>query len=136
MWNSTGQLLMVKTHNRDSLILPGGLVETGESPAAAGRREVLEEAGLDVTLGRMLAVQHLGTEGKKPSSVQFVFDSEPIVEPPELTLQQDEIAAAHWLDPADAVALHGTRGQARLRAALFAHSGGRVEFLDATSGSR
>ena len=48
VWDAEGRLLMVKTHNREALILPGGLVEDGESPDVAGRREVLEEVGLDV----------------------------------------------------------------------------------------
>ncbi|HEX3931460.1 MAG TPA: NUDIX hydrolase [Nocardioides sp.] len=132
VWDTSGRLLMVKTHNRDTLILPGGIVEPAESPAVAGQREVLEEVGLEVSVGRLLAVQHLGPEGEKPSSVQFVFDSEPLVGSPELTLQTEEIEAAHWLDPGEAVALHGARGQARMSAALHAHAGGPVVFLDAT----
>lgn len=132
-WDGSGRLLMVKTHNRASLVLPGGLVESGESPAAAGRREVLEEVGIEVSVGRLLAVQHLPAQDGKPSSVQFVFDSEPIAGSPVLTLQEDEIAAVHWLDPEESIARYGTRGQARLHAALRAHSGGSVEFLDATS---
>jgi hypothetical protein len=91
---------------------------------------VREEVGLKVSVGRLLAVQHLEAAGEKPSSVHFVFDSEPLVGSPVLTLQKEEIAAAHWLEPADALALHGARGQPRLRAALLAHSGGPVEFLD------
>lgn len=89
-------------------------MESGESSAAAGRREVLEEVGLDVSVGRLLVVQHLGAEGEKPSSVQFVFDSEPIKGSAVLALQTEEIAGAYWLDPAQAIFLHGARGQARL----------------------
>ena len=133
VWDTSGQLLMVKTHNRDTLILPGGIVESGESPAAAGQREVLEEVGLHVSVGRLLAVQHLEPEDEKPSSVQFVFDSEPVVGSPAVALQAEEIEAAHWVDPAEAVALHGARGQARIRAALQAHAGGSAIFLDSTS---
>jgi 8-oxo-dGTP diphosphatase len=132
VWDEGGRLLMVKTHSRSTLILPGGLVERGESPAVAGHREVLEEVGLNVSVGRLLAVEHLEAEGERPSSVQFVFDSDPVVGSPTLTLQQDEIADIRWLEPAEAVALHGVRGQARLRAALSAHSGGPTAFLDST----
>lgn len=65
-----------------------------------------------------------------------MFDSNPIVGSPELTLQADEVEAAHWLDPDDAVALRGERGQARMRAAIHAHAGGPVAFIDSrlTSG--
>ncbi|HYJ67310.1 MAG TPA: NUDIX domain-containing protein [Nocardioidaceae bacterium] len=31
VWEEDGRLLMVKTHSRSTLILPGGLVEPGES---------------------------------------------------------------------------------------------------------
>jgi len=91
-----------------------------------------EEVGLTVSLGRLLAVQHLVAEEYRPSSVQFVFDSDPQVGSPVLTLQAAEIAHAHWLDPDEAVAFHGARGRGRLRAALTAHAGGPTAFLDAT----
>ncbi len=133
VWDGSGQLLMVKTHNRDALILPGGLVESDESPAAAGRREVLEETGLDVAVGRLLVVQHLESDGSRPSSVQFVFDSEPVVASSALTLQADEIAEAHWLDPEEAIVRHGARGRARIVAAISAHRGGPVAFLDSAN---
>jgi len=132
VWDERGRLLMVRTHNRSTLILPGGLVESDESPADAGQREVFEEVGLTVSLGRLLAVQHLVAEEYRPSSVQFVFDSDPQVGSPVLTLQAAEIAHAHWLDPDEAVAFHGARGRGRLRAALTAHAGGPTAFLDAT----
>ena len=132
VWDGRGRLLMVRTHNRSTLILPGGLVESDESPADAGQREVFEEVGLTVSLGRLLAVQHLVAEEYRPSSVQFVFDSDPQVGSPVLTLQAAEIAHAHWLDPDEAVAFHGARGRGRLRAALTAHAGGPTAFLDAT----
>jgi len=40
----SGRFVMVQTHNRtgQGLILPGGMVEPGESPAEAARREVIE----------------------------------------------------------------------------------------------
>lgn len=40
-----GLTLLVRTHNRSDLVLPGGVVEQGESPTAAAEREVLEEVG-------------------------------------------------------------------------------------------
>lgn len=132
VWDGQGRLLMVKTHNRSTWILPGGIVEAGESPADAGRREVLEEVGLHIQVGRLLAVQHLGSHDGTPSSVQFVFDSEPVLVKPALALQDDEIAEADWLEPDQAITLQSAAGAARLQAALNARSGAGVAFLDAS----
>ncbi len=132
VWDESGQLLLVQTHNRSSLILPGGLVEADESPAVAAHREVLEEVGLDVSIGRLLVVQYLDGEDERPSSVQFVFDSRPVPLTSALRLQVEEIASAHWLEPDEAVAAHGVRGRTRLIAALAARAGETVSFLDST----
>ncbi len=45
-----GAILLVRLSYRNSWGLPGGLLRRGETPAAAARREVHEEAGLDVEL--------------------------------------------------------------------------------------
>ncbi len=108
------------THNRDYPILPGGLVEEQEFPAVAARRECREELGVDVLVGRLLAVQHLPGGGRWPDSVQFVFDCSPLPGGTTLLLQVDEIARATWMTPTDAVEAQGERGRARMAAALAA----------------
>lgn len=45
-----GRILLVRQRYRHHWGLPGGLLERGESTAAAARREVAEETGLDVEL--------------------------------------------------------------------------------------
>lgn len=45
-----GALLLARLSYRNSWGLPGGLLKRGESPAAAARREVLEETSIDVEL--------------------------------------------------------------------------------------
>jgi ADP-ribose pyrophosphatase YjhB (NUDIX family) len=51
-----GNILLVAPNYRDTLDVPGGEVETEESPHAACRREVAEEIGLDRPVGRVLAL--------------------------------------------------------------------------------
>jgi len=131
VWDEVGCLLLVRTHNRDRLILPGGLVEESESPAEAGRREVLEEVGLTVKPGALLVVQHLLGTVDRPASVQLVFDSAPLSDRPVLRLQPEEIAEAHWLEPAEAVRRSGERSRGRLEAALEARRRATTMYLDA-----
>jgi 8-oxo-dGTP pyrophosphatase MutT (NUDIX family) len=130
VWNGDGGLLLVKTWNRDHLILPGGLVEEGESPADAARREVLEEVGLAVDVRALVAVQHLPADGSRPASVQLVFDTVPLTGVPSFVLQPSEIEVAHWLTTDRALVQHGGRGRNRLAAALEARRQSHAAYLD------
>jgi len=53
--NDKGQILLVRTHRRGWEI-PGGQIEIGESLIAGLKREVLEESGVQVEIGRLAAL--------------------------------------------------------------------------------
>ena len=127
------RVLMVQTFNRlgEGLILPGGMVEADESPAAAVAREVPEELGIKITVQRLLAVEHRSAQNGRPSSLQFVFAAtESVREDVALALQPDEIAATHWVQRDQVVEHHGLAGQPRMRAALASLDSGAPVYLE------
>lgn len=54
--NQEGQILLVRTHDR-GWEPPGGQIESGETLTDGVKREVLEESGAHVEIGRLAAVR-------------------------------------------------------------------------------
>jgi ADP-ribose pyrophosphatase YjhB (NUDIX family) len=66
--------LLVSPTYENSWLVPGGVVDAGESPHAACRREVAEETGLILPPGRILAVDWTPQDPDWPEGVFFVYD--------------------------------------------------------------
>lgn len=56
IFDRRGRLLLQRRSDGGQWGLPGGSVEIGESVSAAIRREVAEETGLDVAVGRVVGI--------------------------------------------------------------------------------
>jgi 8-oxo-dGTP diphosphatase len=69
-----GRLLILKPTYKGGWTIPGGVVEIGESPWDACRRETKEECGLDVTTGRLACVDFLRPRLSRPGGMRFLFD--------------------------------------------------------------
>ncbi|MPZ61655.1 MAG: GNAT family N-acetyltransferase [Propionibacteriales bacterium] len=95
------RLLMCHTTYKPDWDLPGGVVEDGESPRAAARREVSEELAFDVTPGRLLVVDWLPTWGGWDDACTFVFDGgvHQAGMERQLTFEPREIRGAEFCDP-------------------------------------
>ncbi|QES47413.1 NUDIX hydrolase [Streptomyces venezuelae] len=113
--DAEGRVLLVEPNYREGWALPGGTIESdrGESPRTAARRESAEEIGLDLPLGRLLAVDWvLGTA--RPPLVAYVYDGG-VLDGEQLgsiKLQEEELLSWKLVEPAELTAhLPGSLGR-------------------------
>lgn len=69
-----GRVLLVEPTYKPNWEIPGGAVETDESPWATAARELTEELGWDRPLGRLLVVDYVHPQDSRPEGVVFIFD--------------------------------------------------------------
>ncbi|GAB7192891.1 hypothetical protein NUM3379_36000 [Kineococcus sp. NUM-3379] len=72
--DGSGRVLLVEPTYKPVWEVPGGIVDPGESPLAAARREVREELGLDRKPGRLWCVDWRAAAPPAPEAVRFLFD--------------------------------------------------------------
>jgi 8-oxo-dGTP diphosphatase len=74
MRDEAGRALLCETQFKTDWELPGGIVEPGEAPRLAAAREVREELGIELAVGRLLVADwmppYLGWE----DAVELIFD--------------------------------------------------------------
>ncbi|MFD4479503.1 NUDIX domain-containing protein [Streptomyces sp. NPDC058471] len=113
--DQVGRVLLVHPTYRkdDSWLLPGGVVEPGEHPHVACRREITEELGLaDLSLPAVLAVHSFSSHRPDlqpgtpcPGEIRFVFDGGTL-RPDQveaIRLPPDELSEYAFLETRDAV---------------------------------
>lgn len=129
--DGAGAVLLCELVYKQEWDLPGGVVDPGESPAAALAREVREELGVELPVGRLLAVDWLPPYEQWDDALLCCFD---LGAQPGLAdraqVQAREIAALHWV-PLDALTAHMAPYAVRLatQAARVAESGAGAAYL-------
>ncbi|MEV6242950.1 NUDIX hydrolase [Lentzea sp. NPDC051838] len=106
--DSNGRLLLVQRANppgEGMWSIPGGRVEPNETDEAAVTREVAEETGLSVTVGRLVG----SVERAAPNGVYLIFDYECQVTSGVLRAGDDASDVA-WADSATLATLPTTEG--------------------------
>jgi 8-oxo-dGTP pyrophosphatase MutT (NUDIX family) len=90
-------LVIEKPNYRDHWLLPGGGVDAGEDARQCAQREVLEELGLDLEVGRLLTVDWLPASPVRsaPMGVHFLFDAGVV---PRAELEATVVPQAEELD--------------------------------------
>lgn len=123
------RVLLVRKTYGNRWDIPGGYVDAGESPAAACRREIQEELGLDVVPLRLLVVDWApnGIEGDK---ILYVFDCGSVEDERKIVLDGKELDHWEWVAVDDLADWLIPRLARRLRHAFEAITGDASIYLE------
>ena len=133
LFDGAGRVLLVEPTYKDHWEIPGGVVEAGESPRAAARREISEELGLDRDPGVLLAVDWVPPQhSPADDGLMFLFDGGilPAVEVAAISVQAGELRGWAFCDADAAGKLLSPRLGRRLTACLTHRERGDVAYLE------
>jgi 8-oxo-dGTP diphosphatase len=124
----SGRVLLVKPNYRELWSIPGGICEFGEPPHVGCHREVAEEIGLDVEVGRLLAIDWSQPYGNQARPIMhLIFDGGQIDDGGDIVLQEAELDGFRFTAADELAAYLPPSGLARITGALrAATSGGTV----------
>ncbi len=130
-FDEADRVLLLEPTYKNHWDIPGGYVEAGETPSEACRREIEEELGLQIALGRLLVVDWApsDTEGDK---VLFVFDGGVLGADQlgKIRLAEAEIASFEFVDLAIAADRMIPRLARRVVSAVRARRKGITLYLE------
>jgi 8-oxo-dGTP diphosphatase len=131
--DTDGGVLCVKPNYRDYWTLPGGICEAGEAPHVCCAREVAEEVGLGLAVGRLLtidwqlALPEYGPDARP--SMYFIFDGGVVPAGTGIVVQAEELDDYQFSSPANLAGLLAPVGLRRTLAALAVADGQGASYL-------
>ncbi len=127
-FDEAGRILLVEPTYTPNWEIPGGVVEQGETPTEACRREVAEELGLRREPGRLLVVDW--APHQNDDRILFVFDGGTLSNSTEIRLQADELKSYEFVTPERAAERLIPRLARRVAEALRARESGETRYLE------
>jgi ADP-ribose pyrophosphatase YjhB (NUDIX family) len=126
-FDERGRILLVEPNYKPHWEIPGGVVEQGETPSEACRREVEEELGLIREPGRLLVVDWAP---KDVDRILFVFEGGLLTARDEIRLQAEELKSCEFVTPQEALRRLIPRLARRVAEALKARESGDTRYLE------
>jgi len=103
--NGNGEILVLKRnknrpHSPGAYDIPGGRLENGEDPVSGVKRETLEETGLEIEVGPVLAVNSFVRDDLQKITM-LIFLCRP-KSPGKISLEKNVIDSFEWVGVEDA----------------------------------
>ena len=126
------RVCLMETTFKPDWELPGGIVNTLESPWEGAVREIAEEMSLDHGVGRVLVIDWLGPYLGWEDAVELIFDGGTLTQEQIDAIVPDpgEIRAVHWLTPEKAADKMAPFARGRMLAAVACRLGGGTQYLE------
>ncbi|WP_237774197.1 NUDIX domain-containing protein [Actinosynnema sp. ALI-1.44] len=130
--DTVGRVLLVNPTYKEHWDLPGGMAEANEPPREAAERELMEELGLAVDVGRALVVAWVPPHDPWDDQLLFVFDGGTLTDRQcaDLRVIDPEISEFEFVEPAEAASLLRSDLAERLRQSLDALSAGVTTYVE------
>ena len=126
--DETGKVLIVKPEYKEGWIFPGGLVEIGESPSSAFKREMIAEIGIEVQSTRLLSVDY---RGQNEEYVMFIFDGGVFTEEMKEQIKlPPQLLEYRFVDTDEAMQLLRPNSARRLQPTLAARQKTGIAYLE------
>jgi 8-oxo-dGTP diphosphatase len=130
--NSSNQILIVQPTYKPVWETPGGVTEENESPKTCAAREVREELGLEVSVGRLLVVDYTSENEEYTEALMWVFDGGILSDTQILSIKlpASELKSFRFVDLLELEPLVIPRMFRRLEQAFFAILNNQTLYLE------
>lgn len=122
-------VLAVKPNYRPWWNIPGGILEAAEPPHLCCAREVGEELGIELSIGRLLVVDWVPPTDARQAFMGFVFDGGVLADTSGISLQSEELDAWAFVPRGELRERLTTNTADRVEAALRVRDTGAVAYL-------